>query len=100
MSRVAGKAVASVKVLKGLVGVGWGQQKETLIPSLKALVLPQFNYAAPIFQPNMSTSALRKLQRVQNSVLRVAMGFHLVVAPNHLHQECKVISTYYVSNFC
>ena len=47
--RVAAKAAEGVKVLKALVGVGWGQQKETLVPTLKALVTPHFDYAAPIY---------------------------------------------------
>ena len=91
IAKVAGKASSRLKILKALAGTDWGQEKETILMTFKSSVSPVFNYAAPLYRPNDSKSALGRLQRVQNSALHSASGCHLAASVDHLHSECKVL---------
>ena len=53
-------------VLKALAGTNWGQQKETLLLTYKALGRSIANYAAPVWNTNASDTSLEKIQRTQN----------------------------------
>ena len=78
-------------ILKALTGTDWGQQKETLIATYKAIIDSTFSYAAPIWVPNASPSSIAGLQTVQNSALRLATGCHLSSPVDHLHAEAMVL---------
>ena len=43
-----------LKILKALAGIDWGQQKETISITYKALIWSKFSYAASIYFPNLS----------------------------------------------
>ena len=88
---IASKAASKLKILRALVGQGWGQSKETLINTYKALILPHFTYAVPVWGPNARDGAVEKLQVIQNQALRIAIGCHRKSPIQHLHQEAKLM---------
>ena len=63
-------------VLKALAGTNWGQQKETLQMTYKALKRSIAYYAAPVWHTNASESNIGKIQRAQNEALRIITGSH------------------------
>ena len=86
------KAKPKLSLLKALTGTTWGQQKETLIATYKALIDSLFSYAAPIWFPNSSITSINKLQTIQNSALRIATGSPMMASRDHLHMEAEVLT--------
>ena len=78
-------------VLKALAGTNWGQQKETLLLTYKALGRSIANYAAPVWSTNASDTSLGKIQRTQNEALRIITGSHKMSRIDHLHSETKML---------
>lgn len=78
-------------ILKSLAGSSWGQQKETLIVSYKAVVRPVLEYGAPVWAPILADSNWARLQRVQNAALRTVTGCHQMASIDHLHQEARIL---------
>jgi hypothetical protein len=91
------KAKKKLNILKALAGTSWGQDKETIVMTYKSICRSTLEYASPIWTPSISDSNWGKLQRVQNSALRIATGCHNMAHWSHLHQECKVLP---VRNHC
>ena len=90
-----------INILKSLAGSNWGQQKETIVITFKSLIKSIFTYAAPIWLPNASSSAIAKLQSIQNSALRIATGSHKMASVSHLHSETEVLPvTNHLSLLC
>ena len=85
------KAKSKVNMLKALAGSTWGQDKETLIIMYKSICRSKLEYATPVWSPIISESSWEKLQRVQNQAMRVSTGCLAMTAPDHLHQENKVL---------
>ena len=72
-------------VLKALSSTDWGQYKETLLMTYKALVRSKIEYAAPVITPTLSDSNVEeKHQKVQNSALRTITGCHTMSHIYHL----------------
>ena len=80
-----------LNILKSLASTTWGQSKEVLIITYKALIKSVMTYAAPIWFPNSSPSAIAKLQVIQNAALRIATGSHKMAAVAHLHSETEML---------
>ena len=78
-------------VLKALAGTNWGQQKETLLLTYKALGRSIANYAAPVLSTNASDTSLENIQRTQNEALRIITGSHKMSSIDHLHSETKTL---------
>ena len=85
------KAKQRLSILKALTGTNWGQQKETIVATYKALIDSLFSYASPIWFPNASVSAVEKLQTIQNSALRIATGCLMMSSIDHLHMEAEIM---------
>ena len=90
-NNVAARIDKRNNVLKALAGTSWGQQKETLLMTYKAIGSSIANYAAPVWSPNASSTSLKKIQTAQNAALRVVTGAHLMSNIDHLHQESKMM---------
>ena len=88
---ILARAQERTKVMKALAGTNWGQQKETLVLTFKALIWSVVSYAAPVWFPNISNHYIQKLQAVQNTNLRIATGSHKRASQDHLHSESKVL---------
>ena len=91
VTQIHERASSRIRILKVLAGTNWGQQKETLLVTYRALIRSLFTYAAPIWCPNVSSSSLKKLQVLQNSALRVATGCHRMAPIDHLHRESSML---------
>ena len=78
-------------VLKALAGTNWGQLKETLLLTYKALGKLIANYAAPVWSTNASDTSLGKIQRTQNEALRIITSSHKMSSIDHLHSETKML---------
>ena len=85
------KAKKKVNILKALAGSSWGQDKETLIITYKAIGRSVLEYGAPIWSPIISDSSWNRLQTVQNQALRTATGCLAMSSIPHLHRECKML---------
>ena len=85
------RASPRLNILKALAGTTWGQQKETIIVTFKALVRSIFTYAPSVWFPNSSPSNIKMIQNIQNSALRIATGCVKMSPISHLHTETKVL---------
>ena len=89
--QVANRVSKINNVLKALAGTNWGQQKETLLLSYKALGRSIANYAAPVWSTNASDTSLRKIQRTYNEALRIITCSHKMSSIDHLHSETNML---------
>ena len=69
---VAERVSGRNNILKVLAGTSWGQQKETLLMTYKAVGRSIINYAAPVWSPNLNDTNYRKIQYTQNEALRMS----------------------------
>ena len=89
--QVANRVSKRNNVLKALEGTNWGQQKETLLLTYKALERFIVNYGAPVWSTNYRNTTLEKIQRTQNEALRIITGSHKMSGIEHLHSEPKIL---------
>ena len=89
--QVANRVSKRNNVLKALAGTNWGQQKETLLMTYKALGRSIANYAAPVWSINASETNIGKIQRAQNEALRIITGSHKMSSIDHIHSETKML---------
>ena len=78
-------------IIKALASTSWGQQKETLLMTYKALGRSIINYAAPVWSANTRDTNYRNIQYTQNEALRIATGCHKMSSVDHLHAEVKML---------
>ena len=88
---VVRKGKAKVNVLKALAGSNWGQDKECLLMTYKAVARSTLEYACPVWSPMISDTNWSHLQTVQNQALRTATGCLAMSNVDHLHQESQVL---------
>ena len=88
---VAERVSSRNNILKALAGTSWGQQKETLLMTYKAVGRSIINYAAPVWNTNLRDTNYRNIQYIQNEALRIATGCHKMSSVNHLHIEAKML---------
>ncbi|KAH7711067.1 putative reverse transcriptase - house mosquito [Aphelenchoides avenae] len=87
----AAKTSRRNNILRALAGTSWGQQKETLLTTYKAVGRPIINYAAPVWTPLLSDTGFKRLQIAQNAALRTASGCLAMSSIDHLHQETAML---------
>ena len=78
-------------ILKALAGISWGQQKETLLMTYKAVGRSIINYATPVWSPNLHDTNCRKIKYTQNEALMIATGCHKMSSIDHLHIEAEML---------
>ena len=93
------RACSRLSILKALAGVSWGQSKEVFLLTYRTLIKPILSYAAPIWFPNASTSALASLRTIQNLAPRIATGSLRMASVPHLHQEAEILEPNLCSQF-
>ena len=83
----------NTNVLKVLASTAFGQSKESMLTTYKAIGRSLCDYAAPVWAPSTSNTSfrIRKLQVAQNGALRVALGCHKAASIDHLHGEAKML---------
>ena len=72
--QVANRVSKRNNVLKALAGTNWGQQKEMLLLTYKALGRSIANYATPVWSTNASNTSLGKIQHTKNEALMIITG--------------------------
>ena len=60
-SHVAEKVSGRNNILEALAGTSWGQQKETLLMTYKAVGISIINYAAPVWSTNLRDTNYRNI---------------------------------------
>ena len=78
-------------VLKALAGTIWGQWKETILMTYKAIGRSVAN-GAPVWSTNASATSIGKIQITQNEALRIATGSHKMSSIDHLHNETEMLT--------
>ena len=78
-------------ILKALASTSWGQQKETLLMTYKAVGRLIINYAAPVWSTNLRDTNYRNIQYTQDEALRIFTGCHKTSSVDHLHAEANVL---------
>ena len=76
-------------ILKALAGTSWGQQKETLLMTYKAVERSNINYAEPVWSTNLRDTNYRNIQYTQNEALRIAIGCYNISSLDHLQVESE-----------
>ena len=89
--QVANRVGKRNNVLKELAGTNWGQQRETLLMTYKALGRSIANYAVPVWSTHASESNIGKIQRAQNEALRIITVSHKMSSIDHIHNETKML---------
>ena len=87
---VANRVSKRNNILKALAGTSWGQQKETLLMTYKAVGRSIADYAAPVWS-NASNTRMEKIQVAQNEALRISTGAHKMSSIDHLHCEAQML---------
>ena len=77
-------------ILNALAGTSWGQQKETLLMTYKA-VGSIINYDAPVWSTNLRDTNYRNIQYTHNKTLMITTGCHKMSGVDHLHIETKML---------
>ena len=75
-SHVAERVSGRNNILMALAAASWGQQKETLLMTYKAVGRSIINYAAPVWSTNLRDTNYRNIQYTQNEALRISTGCH------------------------
>ena len=88
---IATKATGSLCILKALAGTNWGFSKEDIIATYRTITRPILSYAASIWYPFASRTAMASLQTIQNTALRLATSCLKMAPIAHLHQETGVL---------
>ena len=88
---VAERVSGRNNILKALASTSWGQQKETLLMTYKAVGRSIINYAALVWSPNLHDTNYRKIQYTENEALRIATGCHKMSSVDHLHTEAEML---------
>ena len=83
-----------LQVIKALTATGWGNQKETLTATYKAVMRPALEYASSVWSPIASSTSINKLQVMQNAAWRTAAGCTQDTNIQHLHDETLTLPIY------
>ena len=76
-------------ILKALAGTAWGQQKETLLMTYKAVGRSIINYAEHVWSPNLNNADYTKIKYTQNEALRITTGCHKMSSIDLLNTEAE-----------
>ena len=66
---VAERVSSRNNIITALAGISWGQQKETLLMTYKAVGRSIINYAEPVLSTNLRDTNYRNIQYTQNEAL-------------------------------
>ena len=76
-------------IFKAFAGTSWGQRKQTLLMTYKAVRRSIINYAAPVWSTNLCDTNYRNIHYTQNEALRFATACHKMSSVDHLHVKAK-----------
>lgn len=81
----------SLNIIKFLCGTWWGSDPETLTALYKSYILSKIDNASFIYYPT-SKNLVNKLENIQLSAIRSALGYRITTPKNILLAESKLIS--------
>lgn len=90
-AHVLQKAGKAMNILKFTRGTYWGAHPGSLLSLFKSFVRPIIDYAIFIYMPSQDTRIL-KLERLQYSAIRLALGLRRSTPTNVLLAESKLLS--------
>ena len=90
-SHVAERVSGRNNILKALAGTSWGQQKETLLMTYKAVGRSIINYAAPVWSTNIRDTNYRNIKYTQNQSLMISTGCFKMSSVDHLYMEASML---------
>ena len=90
-SHVAERVSSKNNILKALAGTSWGQQKETLLMTYKAVGRSIINYDAHVWITNLRDTNNINIQYTQNEAPRISTGCHKMSSVDHLHAEANML---------
>ena len=76
-------------VLKALADSTWGCDKETLLTTYQAIGRSILSYCCPVWTQSPKDTNTSRLQRAQNSALRITTGCLKMADVAELHQEAR-----------
>ena len=90
-NNIAEKVQQRNNVLKALASSTWGCNKETLLTTYQAIGRSILSYCCPVWTPSPKDTNWCRLQRAQNSALRISTGCLKMADATELHQEAREI---------
>ena len=88
---VAERVCSRNNILKALAGTSWGQKKETLLMTNKAVGRSIINYVAPVWSTNLRATNYSNIQYTQYEALKIVTGCHKMSSVDHIHAEAKML---------
>ena len=88
-NNIAVKVQQRNNVLKALAGSTWSYYKETLLTTYQANSRSIFSYCGPVWTPSLMDTNWSRLQRAQNSELRITTGCLRMADVAELHQVVR-----------
>ena len=76
-------------VLKTLADSTWGCNKETLLTTYQAIGRSILSYCCHVWTPSLKDTNWSRLQRAQNSALRITTGCFKMADVAEVHQEAQ-----------
>ena len=86
-NKIAVRVQQRNNVLKALAGYAWGCDKETLLTTYQAIGRSILSYCSPVWTPSLKDTNWCRLQRAQNSALRISTGSLKMADVTEIHQE-------------
>ena len=80
-----------LRILRSLAGSSWGCSKECLVKTYKTHIEPALYYAPAVWSPNISSTALRDLQRIVSADARICTGCHAPTPSDELIMEAQIL---------
>ena len=88
-NNIAAKVHQRNIVLKALAGSTWGCDKETMLTTSQAIGRSILTYCCHVWTPSLNVTNWSRLQRAQNSALRITTGCLKMADVAELHQEVR-----------
>ena len=80
-----------LQMITSPTATGWDKQKETLMATYKAVMIPALEYTYSIWSPLASSTSINKLEVMQNAALRTATGCTQDTNIQHLHDKTLIL---------
>ena len=91
INNIVNKANSRLNVLRALGGTSFGKDKNTLTLVYKQYIRAVMDYASPAWAPSLANTQLLKLQKTQNSAMRIITGCTQSTPISHLHAETLIL---------
>src|SRR6201990_608897 len=91
IENITNTAKRKLNIIRILSHNNFSNELATLIIAYKQFIRPTLNYASPAWYPTTSPSNIEKLQKTQNTALRIITGCTRTTPIQHVHKETKIL---------